>query len=392
MSLNSVYFILRQRFLSSRIFSLRSFLRIAIAALAVAILYVGAMVIVGIFSTPPVYYPVMDTPAATSTSPQLNEKPLAPVHATSSVWFVGDIMLSRDVGRVARGEGYDFPWRLLGNTFDNAWVVGNFEACVATSTQFSREQNMRFPVELAMIPPLRAAGFTHLSLANNHALDCGTAGFLRSRSFLEESGLVTFGHPTALSSSSISYLTVGTTTVALVGIHTLFSSPTQQSLAAVFASAASSSDMQIAYVHWGTEYVERAGASERTLANTLVTLGADLVIGHHPHVVQDIALVSGVPVVYSLGNFIFDQYFSREVQEGLALKLELGHAPQLTLVPFSSRDTRTQTQPMDATSTTTFLEKVAMRSDPSLAQSIKKGVILLAPQLATSTEIVMMAE
>ena len=320
-----------------------------------------------------------------------SEAPPLPTYATTSVWFIGDIMLSREVAVYAQREGYDYPWRLLGNVFDGSWVVANFEACVSTTTTYSNDQTMRFPVRTNMIKPLRDAGITHVSLANNHALDCGRTAYKSSRHYLEQSGLIAFGHSINVDTASIGYFKIGQTRVAVIGIHTLFVTPDPVALAATFKEAALHSDLQVAFVHWGEEYVDRAVPAQRALAGALVALGADVVIGHHPHVVEDIEMIDGVPVIYSLGNFIFDQYFSRAVQEGLGIRLLLTPQPHLELVPFTSLNNRTQTRRMGEVQKSEFLEKLASRSAPGLAEDIRNGVIYFDPQLATSSETAIIA-
>ena len=83
------------------------------------------------------------------------------------------------------------------------------------------------------------------------------------------------------------------------------------------------SDFTVVTVHWGTEYVRTASDPQRHIAQAFVEAGADVVFGHHPHVVQGIETIKGKPVFYSLGNFIFDQYGTKETNEGLAVGIEI---------------------------------------------------------------------
>lgn len=72
----------------------------------------------------------------------------------------------------------------------------------------------------------------------------------------------------------------------------------------------------IVNIHFGTEYQKKHNKTQENIAHTLVDNGAAIIIGHHPHVVQDSETYKGVPIYYSLGNFIFDQPFP-ETLEGL---------------------------------------------------------------------------
>jgi poly-gamma-glutamate synthesis protein (capsule biosynthesis protein) len=94
--------------------------------------------------------------------------------------------------------------------------------------------------------------------------------------------------------------------------------------------------------------------------------------------VQDIRLVEAVPVVYSLGNFIFDQYFSTAVQEGLLLGVKLdADKLVLNLYPHSSHGTLSRPQLIADDKKQIFLTNLAMRSDNSLTTAIESGQIVL---------------
>ena len=104
--------------------------------------------------------------------------------------------------------------------------------------------------------------------------------------------------------------------------------------------------------------------------------GADAIIGHHPHVVQDIQVYQGVPVFYSLGNFVFDQYFSSAVQEGLLLKLTLTEAgANYELIPTTSIGSRSRPQLMSPYEREHFLTGLATRSAPKLRTQIHSGYL-----------------
>jgi hypothetical protein len=103
------------------------------------------------------------------------------------------------------------------------------------------------------------------------------------------------------------------------------------------------SDMQIAYVHWGTEYELAHNAAQETLAHVLIDAGADAVIGHHPHVVQDVAFYKDKPIFYSLGNFIFDQYWDTDVQTGLGVRMTIDDGSiAYEAIPFTTAGSRVQ--------------------------------------------------
>ena len=91
---------------------------------------------------------------------------------------------------------------------------------------------------------------------------------------------------------------------------------------AVVSALKGSVDWVIVSIHWGEEYDQYVNTAQQNLAHALIDRGADAIVGHHPHVVQGVEVYKNKPIFYSLGNFIFDQYFSVETQQGLAVSLE----------------------------------------------------------------------
>jgi poly-gamma-glutamate synthesis protein (capsule biosynthesis protein) len=106
--------------------------------------------------------------------------------------------------------------------------------------------------------------------------------------------------------------------------------------------------------------------------------------------VQDIDVIDGVIVFYSLGNYIFDQYFSTDVKQGLVLVLSLDETPKAMLVPVTSEQTLSQPTLMGPQLHSQFLAQLAQRSDSALSKQITQGIIHLMPKVATSTKVAMM--
>ncbi len=296
----------------------------------------------------------------------------------SSVLFLGDVMLGRNVEYLSRIHGWRFPFAYTKELFVHPIIVANFESAEAIPHRRSRAGTFRFSTEPLLSNSLAESGVTHVSLANNHSYDFGSAGYARIQNTLLDSGITPFGHPTSLASSSVAYFEIGGVSVAVIGIHTLFTPPDPAALEAVIKESMRQSEFQIAYVHWGDEYQRSNNADQERLATLLIEYGADSVIGHHPHVAQNIDLINGVPVFYSLGNFIFDQYFSREVQEGYLLALSFqGESVVYDLVPISSYYSRSQPQPMPESDQGRFLaELAALSAEPVQADILKKQLIL----------------
>jgi poly-gamma-glutamate synthesis protein (capsule biosynthesis protein) len=250
--------------------------------------------------------------------------------------------------------------------------------------------DMRFSVDDAFLPALKEAHFTHLSLANNHSFDHGQGGYKNAISMLEMNSLTAFGNGETIDNNSITYLSTNRGTIALIGINATQRIPSDEEIAKVFLSASRHSSFQVAFIHWGNEYEPKHSSTQRILAEILVSAGADLIVGHHPHVVQDVDIVKGVVVFYSLGNYIFDQYFSKEVQNGLVIALDLQNNPTLILTPTTAVNNLSQPTPMAVADQQKFLHDLSLRSHPSLMEKIKAGSVPLLDTVATSTKVAMM--
>jgi hypothetical protein len=312
-----------------------------------------------------------------------------------SLIFTGDVLLARNVEYLMglHGKNYPFSGLSFSAIAKTPAVVGNFEASVPTEHVYTPALQLRFSVASDALPALRESGFTHLSQANNHALDYGVAGFLNAREQLETQQMESFGHPSSIDTDSVEFVEVGDKTVAVIAAHTLVTLPTYSELKEVFAYANSRSDYQIVYVHWGDEYVLSHNRRQKEAAQRFVEAGADIIVGHHPHVVQDIQLIDGVPVFYSLGNYIFDQYDSVATQEGLLLHLELQEtALAISLVPVSSVGTLSQPGFMSSADHGQFLIDLARRSDKNLQKQIRNGLIVLDEQVASSSKVAIMSQ
>ena len=261
---------------------------------------------------------------------------------SGSVLFVGDIMLGRRIETYmeAHGEGYPFASTteiIQGHDI----AVGNFEGTVPKIHTQTPDLSYQFSIRSSYLRTLANAGFDVLSLANNHAYDYGYTAYEHTRLVCETVHIVCGGHPRDIATSSRAVVAVGSTTVGILFLHTLYQEPDPETLAAAVALLIRESDIQIAYVHWGEEYLTTHTHAQETLGRLLIGYGIDAVIGHHPHVVEDVELYQGKPIIYSLGNFIFDQFFSTEVQTGLGLRMYIEESSiTYTLIPLSSIDSR----------------------------------------------------
>lgn len=237
-----------------------------------------------------------------------------PSPLSTRLFFTGDIMLARAVEWSMKESGAAYPFALWdASTFSHAdAVIGNFEGTIRDTEHLEQTNVMAFDTLPAYTIPLGEAGFTHLSLANNHADDFGQEVTDFTRATLTSEGFTVFGDP-FVGEDFIAHI-AGDIPVALIGFHA-FNEESSGIVDAIAAEKAAG-NFVVVYPHWGTEYEHDASAYQTAAADAWIAAGADMIIGAHPHVVQGVEVRGGIPVVYSLGNFLFDQDFSLATKIG----------------------------------------------------------------------------
>lgn len=264
--------------------------------------------------------------------------PVAAGEQVVEVVAVGDVMLGREVAAQPRPLAAVAPWLRTADL-----VLGNLECTIAEGdTRRPGPYRLRAPLSSAAV--LREAGFDVLGLANNHALDYGSEGLAETILRLEEAGIDPVGAgPDAQTANQPLIREAGGLRLAFLAFNAVPDpadrledgdwGPAQwdpEGSATAIAAARAQADVVIVSIHWGYEYELRPDPAQRDMAQAMLDAGADLVIGHHPHVVQGTELnvrgfaepveaPAGRFVAYSLGNFVFDQQ-QAETRQGLALR------------------------------------------------------------------------
>ena len=240
--------------------------------------------------------------------------------AVSVVW-TGDTMLADAVLPLVEEHGYQWPFEYVSPLLDADAVIVNVETAIGTSGEQLRPDALfTYRSDAAMLTALAAAGVDAVGMANNHSMDFGAAGLTEAIEAAQTAGLGVVGAgPDVESAGRPLIVRSQGTTLAVVafakdygdarvagpdapGIHPLSRREVERSLANARSLGA---DFVAAFVHWGENYQVDVTGEQREQAQMLVDAGFDLVVGHGPHVVQKASLVDGVPVFYSLGNFVF---------------------------------------------------------------------------------------
>ena len=248
--------------------------------------------------------------------------------------FVGDIMLSRSVGAmIARQSDPTYPFHEIAEQVQNADIAfGNLEGPIS-GRGTNRGSIYSFRADPAAVAGLRFAGFDVLSLANNHIFDWGPEALRDTVNFLSQSGIHAVGAGANREAANRSgMLTARNNNVAFLAYTTLYpksleagtSSPgissfEMEKVRETIRALRDEADVIVVSLHWGEEYRTTSTIAQQGIAQALIDAGADLVVGHHPHVMQEIERYKHGWIAYSLGNFVFDQNFSEETMRGLTL-------------------------------------------------------------------------
>jgi len=252
--------------------------------------------------------------------------------ASSSVTilFGGDIMMDRGIRKLGQQYGYDSLFASVTPMFKKAdIVVANLEGPITSNPSKTLLSNgkitqlLEFTFDPETARALASAGIDNVNLANNHTLNFKAEGLAETKEYLSQAGIKFFGDPNNATSSEIAE-TKNDIPIAFVGYHEFSSG-----LAPVLDTISKLSNQGYFVVvmpHWDTEYATTSSALTRAVARQMVSAGANIIVGTHPHVIQEHSYMGNVPVFYSIGNLLFDQYFSSDVTKGNIVELKLVRA------------------------------------------------------------------
>lgn len=301
-------------------------------ALAGAVLLGWAVWAVSLHATPEVHSPETAVKAPAVSRAQT---------ASSRLMFFGNVYFGRYINdwSMASGTGYAYPFSRLSEfhreNYD-AWVAGLECPTVTGFTQSSAAEDttLSFNCDPAYLKEARK-WFTAFTLANNHTDNRGAAGLAETRQHLEENDIQYFGDPDPRSlkdtcevialPTKVTYDDGNTKDyalpVAMCGYHGFIRTIPAESIALMKTYAAY---MPVfALPHAGKEYVAAADSYKQATYRSMIDAGADMVLGDHPHWVQNSEAYKGHLIVYSMGNFIFDQQLRPEMTRSAAIDVTM---------------------------------------------------------------------
>lgn len=260
---------------------------------------------------------------------------------TTSATFlaVGDINLSRNVAAAIQKSGNpNLPFENMADYLKSAdFNFGNLESPFSSTSPIIGGHSLVFGAPADYINSLINYNFKILNLANNHAFDQGLKGLTFTKQYLETLGIRATGvgsspdeawAPAVIEQNGIKICFIGASYASINdGGKTendyVARMDDKKNLKSSILNLKSACDFIIASMHAGTEYTRQPNSAQINFARAAIDAGADMVIGAHPHWVQTIEKYHNKYIFYSLGNFIFDQAFSQDVKEGLALKMTI---------------------------------------------------------------------
>lgn len=251
---------------------------------------------------------------------------------TLTITVGGDVMLDRGVRKAINLQGSKYFTKYKKYFDGSDYGIVNLESAVTEATRKVPKQ-YNFKTDFASLKYLKEIGITHLNLANNHSIDYGVCALKETIEKVKLSGLIPFGHSAPkyepeiiekngnriaiFSSVMLKLPNYRIDTCQNVGINHTFTKDICKQISDY--KKQHPNDFILVYLHWGWEDTNKVRESQKTDAKYMIQSGADIIIGTHPHVIQDIETINGRPIYYSIGNMIFDG----KKKPGLILKLRI---------------------------------------------------------------------
>jgi poly-gamma-glutamate capsule biosynthesis protein CapA/YwtB (metallophosphatase superfamily) len=251
----------------------------------------------------------------------------------TKLFFVGDMMLDRGVENsvIKNFDGnYHKLFENLSYLKEADILFANLEGPISDKGN-NVGSKYSFRMDPKVLPAIADAGFTIVSFSNNHVGDWNVKAFLDTLSNLSDFNILLTGaginkieaeKPTIIIRNDTIFGFLAFSDVGPNWLEAKEDKPgiliaSDPNLEEIIKKAKETVDVLIVSFHFGEEYKTIHNQRQENLAHKSIDAGADLIIGHHPHVIQDIEIYKDKPIVYSLGNFIFDQYFSEATMEGM---------------------------------------------------------------------------
>ncbi len=267
------------------------------------------------------------SPVVVTEVAKVVEKIMPEKHIT--VLFIGDMMFDRSVRVLANRTGYDYILGPASTTISqHDLAIANLEGPITSYASKlvlpsgKATSGFQFTFDTKVADALQKAGIDIVSLANNHTQNFGQDGIEQTRKILPEKGIQYFGSPVNTPQHIATSTCVKDICIGVVGWNE-FGYKNDEFVISKIKEMKSQNDFVAVYPHWGIEYQLKPNAKQKRLAREWIDAGADVIIGAHPHVVQTVEVYKDKYIFYSLGNFVFDQYFSFNTTHGFMVSADI---------------------------------------------------------------------
>lgn len=275
-----------------------------------------------------------------------------------TILATGDVLLARYIEKKMRGnKDYTYPFHNVGEFLKKADITfGNIESPFLPGYNTPRD-SMTFRADPSSVEGLLFAGYDVVSIANNHAMNYKEAGLYKTLAVLAKAGIQAVGGgENEAASRKPAIIEVKGKKVAFLAYNDKKIPPGFHGEAGAnkagiakmdittgaedVKNAKAQADFVVVSMHAGVEYKKEPSQTQKDFAHAMIDAGASVVIGHHTHVVQPMEYYNNGLILYSLGNFVFDQFFSEDVRNGLVVRITLPNEgnPAVELFP-ARRDT-----------------------------------------------------
>jgi poly-gamma-glutamate capsule biosynthesis protein CapA/YwtB (metallophosphatase superfamily) len=236
---------------------------------------------------------------------------IKPDEPTITLVTTGDVMLGRSVNlQIIKNNNPGFPFEKVASFLSPADITYINLENPLTDPCPQTDEGMIFCAPTSSAKGLTYAGFDVVNLANNHTKNFGQAGYQQTIDALNKESIL------YSDSDNLAEVHEGDTKFGFLGFDLVSKKMLENDIKSKIAIAKNRVDILVVGFHWGQEYSKTPSEYQRKIARLAIDSGADLIIGHHPHVVQSIEVYKDKVIFYSLGNFVFDQLWSEETRKG----------------------------------------------------------------------------
>ena len=267
-----------------------------------------------------------------------------------TITFAGDLMLDRGTRKVIEAKGPDFLFENLNNiTTSSDYFVANLECVVCDSKLIPINKKYTFRSNREWLLSLYNHNITHLTLANNHSLDFGKEGINQTITNLNRIGIKPIGYcknsnttcqPVLIEKNGNNMAIFSSCFLKQSYSNFSFDNASVLSEKIKIFKGLHPKTIIIVCLHWGIEKELKPTSIQVKEAHLLINSGADMIIGHHPHVVQSIETYHGKYIFYSIGNFIFDNTLSQAILTNLTLTK--GRIDKIKIIPIKIEKSKPQ--------------------------------------------------